>query len=183
MNANKAAYWIAVGALALGLNSEYRQGNFASLHRVADRTGSVLCRITTRAEQTLTIAKLRISAEAGLPDSMVASADAAEMAQARAGMQQEQNRSREDAARLQDETRDGLRDRVRDEIRAQTDVIRARAEMRRAEIEMQLRTRSPFTLASASNRNLMVFCPKTGMRIALNHIVAGSRDAVLRETF
>jgi hypothetical protein len=183
MNANKAAYWIAVGALALGLNSEYRQGNFAPLHRVADRAGSVLCRVTTRAEQTLAMAKLRTSAEASLSDALVASADAAEMAQARAEMLREQNRSREDAARLRDETRDGLRDRVRDEVRAQADVIRAQVEMRRAEIEIQLRTRSPFTLASAGNRDLMAFCPKTGMRIALNHAARSPYAVLLRQTF
>jgi len=33
MDANKAGYWIAVGVLALGLNSEYRHGNFVALHR------------------------------------------------------------------------------------------------------------------------------------------------------
>ena len=37
MDANKAAYWIALGVLALGLNSEYRRGNFEPLHRVASR--------------------------------------------------------------------------------------------------------------------------------------------------
>jgi hypothetical protein len=43
MNTNKAAYWIAVGVLALGLNSEYRHGNFAALHRVAERADSAFC--------------------------------------------------------------------------------------------------------------------------------------------
>ncbi len=48
MDVNKAVYWIAAGVLVLGLNSEYRHGGFASLHRVAQKTGSVLCRATTR---------------------------------------------------------------------------------------------------------------------------------------
>ena len=39
MNTNKAAYWIALGVLALGLNSEYQHGRFVALHRVAGRAG------------------------------------------------------------------------------------------------------------------------------------------------
>jgi len=181
MNANKAAYWIAVAALALGLNSEYREGNFVGLHRVADRAGSVLCRLTTRAEQTLAVAQLKLltTPEEDLPNTLRASADAYEMAQASAEIVREQSQSREEAELFRDE----VRDRMRDEIRAQADVIRAQAKIRRAEIEIQLRTHLPFTLANVTSPGLTVFCPKTGTRVALNHVVAGSKDAEMREAF
>ena len=64
MDTNKATYWIAVGVLVLGLNSEYRQGKFVTLHQVADRAGSVLCSATTHAERTLTAALQLVGREA-----------------------------------------------------------------------------------------------------------------------
>jgi hypothetical protein len=36
MATDKAIYWLAVGAVALGLNSKYQQGEFGSAHRLAD---------------------------------------------------------------------------------------------------------------------------------------------------
>jgi len=179
MNSNRAAYWIAAGVLALGLNSEYRQGNFAALHRIADRAGSAVCGIATRARKTLEVAKFLASPEAGLPDTLVASAAEADLARAHGEMLQERSRSREEATPFPD----GVRDRVRDEIRARADLIRARAEMRRAEIEMHLRTHSSLTLAKLSTGAVTVFCPKTGARIALNRVILGAPAVEVRETF
>ena len=179
MNSNKAAYWIAAGVLALGLNSEYRQGNFAALHRIADRAGSAICGITTRARKTLEVAKFLTSPEEGLPGTLVASADEVDMARSHSEMLRERSRSREEATLF----RDGVRDRVRDQIRAQADVIRARAEIQRAEIEIQLRTHSPFTFANMSTRELTVLCPKTRTRIALNHVASSSPEVEVHETF
>ena len=79
MNTDKAAYWVALGVLALGLNSEYRHGNFVALHRVAERAGSLLCRISTRAEQTLAVARVLTSREGFPLDDPLASARRAEM--------------------------------------------------------------------------------------------------------
>lgn len=159
MNTNKAAYWIAVGALALGLNSEYRHGNFVPLHRIADRAGSAMCRITSRAEKTLAIAKLLAGPEVGLPETLVASAGEVDTARSRVHMLRQQ--SREEAAVLREE----MRDQLRDGIRARADVNRARAEMQRAETEIQLRTRSLVSFA-ISDRDVTVFCPRTAMVIA-----------------
>ena len=36
MATDKAIYWLAVGAVALGLNSKYQQGEFRCAHRLAD---------------------------------------------------------------------------------------------------------------------------------------------------
>jgi hypothetical protein len=180
MNTNKAAYWIAVGALALGLNSEHRHRNFTELHRIADRAGSALCQIAARAENTLAVAKLLASPDAGLPDTLVATADEGRMAGTRAEMHREQSRSREETELYRDE----VRDRARDEIRAQAGVIRGRAEMRRAEMEIQYRTRSQFKFADAINREVSVFCPKarTRTRIVLNQLGLGSPVIEVGET-
>lgn len=160
MNTNQAAYWIAVGALALGLNSEYRHGNLVALHRVADRAGSAICRMTARAEKTLAIAKFLASPEVGLPQTLVASAGEVDMARSRAHMLREQ--SREETAAL----REKMRDQMRDEIRERTEVTRARAEMQRAEMEIQLRTCSLVSFANISDRAATVFCPRRAIRIA-----------------
>jgi hypothetical protein len=163
MNTNKAAYWIAVGALALGLNSEYRHGNFVALHRVADRAGSAVCRMTNRAEKNLAMAIFLVRPEAGLAVAQVASSGEADIVRSRADMLREQGK--EETVALRDGLRDRIRDQVRDEIRAHADVIRARAEMRRAEIEIQQNTRSLVSFANINDRDATVFCPRTAMRI------------------
>jgi DNA-binding PucR family transcriptional regulator len=158
MDTNKAAYWIAVGVLALGLNSEYRYGGFVAVHRVAERAGSVLCRISTRAEQSLAVALGMTNRENLRAGDLLAADEGTEMARAEAEVAREQARARADM----------MRERVRDEIRAQADVIREQAEMERAQIEqMRWRTASQVGLARTANRRVMVVCPKTGTRITL----------------
>src|SRR6266852_5448666 len=133
MDTNKAAYWIALGVLALGLNNEYRQGNFVALHRIAGRADAVLCRVSTCAEQTLAAVRGLIDREEFTADvtadDQAAGLRGAEMARAQGELLREQA---QDEAEL---IRDQVRDRVRDEILAQADVIRARAEVQRAQIE------------------------------------------------
>ena len=163
MDTNKAAYWIALGVLALGLNSEYRHGSFVPLHRVSEFAGSALCRMAARAEQTLAVARVLTSRERFPVDGLLAATDGAEMAQAQEELLREQAR---DEAEL-------LRDRLREEVQAQADVIRAQAETRRAEVE-QIRLRSQFRIARTVDRRVTVICPKTGTRIAVN---AGMRVA------
>jgi hypothetical protein len=159
MNTNQAAYWIALGVLALGLNSEYRQGNFVTVHRIVERAGSALCQITVRAEETLTVAKTLTSGEKSPVDNLLASTGAAEMARSQGQLLREQAREQADLIRGQ----------VRDQILAQRDVVRAQTEIRRAEIEqIRLRTRSEFRLASIAGRRVTVVCPKTGARMVVN---------------
>lgn len=165
MNTNKAAYWIALGVFALGLNSEYQHGRFVVLHRVAEHAGSTLCRMVARAEQTLAVARVLTSRERFPVDGLVAATDGAEMAQAQEELLRDQAR---DEAEL-------LRDGVREEVQARADVIRAHAEVQRAQVEqIRLRMRSQFRLARTVHRQVMVVCPKTGVRIAVN---AGMRLA------
>ena len=158
MDTNKAAYWIALGVLALGLNSEYRHGSFVAVHRVAERAGSVLCRISTRAEQSLAVALGMTNREKFPADDLLAANEGKEMARAEAEMVREQARARAEM----------VRERVRDEIRAQAEVIREQAEMERAQIEqIRWRTASQIGLVRTANRRVTVVCPKTGTRITL----------------
>jgi hypothetical protein len=163
MDANKAAYWIAVGVLAMGLNSEYRQGNFVALHRVAERADAVLCGISVRAERTLAVAM-----------GMTRGQSAARWAEVR----QQSNLSREQA-REQAEF-------ARDQVRVRAEVMRAQAEMRGAAMEqVRWRTESQFQLSDSGDRGLTVFCPKTGTRIFVGRGDASeaSREVDVDETF
>jgi hypothetical protein len=157
MDTNKAAYWVALGVLTLGLNSEYRHGNFVTLHQVAERTAATLCQISTRAERTLMA--LGITGREEFPVAGLLASDREEMTPDEAELVREQARARAEM----------VRNRVRDEIRAQADVIRARADMQREQIEqIRRRTVSQIRLARADNRRVMVICPKTGARITVN---------------
>jgi hypothetical protein len=159
MDTNKAAYWIALGVFALGLNSEYQHGRFVALHRVSEHAGSTLCRMATRAEQTLAVARVLASRERFPVDGLSAATGGAEMAQGQDELLRDQVR---DEAEL-----------LRDRVLGQADVIRAEAEVQRAEVE-QIRLRSRFRIARAVDRRVAAVCPKTGMRIAVN---AGMRLA------
>ena len=157
MDTNKAAYWIALGVLALGLNSEYQHGSFVGLHRVAEHASSTFCRMVAHAEQTLAVARVLTSREPFPVDGLLAGTGGDETARDQEELLRDQAR---DEAEL-------LRDRLREEVQAQADVIRAQAETRRAEIE-QIRMRSQFRIARTVDRRVTVICPKTGTRIAVN---------------
>jgi hypothetical protein len=160
MDTNKAAYWIALGVFALGLNSEYQHGRFVALHRVSEHAGSTLCRMATRAAQTLAVARVLTSRERFPVDGLSAATGGAEVAQGQDELLRDQVR---DEAEL-----------LRDRVLAQADVIRAQAEVQRAEVEqIRVRMRSRF-IAPAVDRRVAVVCPKTGVRIAVN---AGMRLA------
>jgi hypothetical protein len=165
MDTNKAAYWIALGVLALGLNSEYQHGRFVAVHRVAEHAGSTLCRMVARAEQTLAVARVLARGERFPVDGLLAGTGGDETAQAQEEFLREQAR---DEAEL-------LRDRLREDVQARADAIRAQTEVQRAEVEqIRLRMRSQFRMARTVDRRVMVVCPKTGVRIAVN---AGMRLA------
>lgn len=170
MNTNIAAYWIAVGVLALGLNSEYHQGRFVALHQVADRAGSMLCQVSTRVEQTLADATGLTPRQVFFSDNLLG-ADRGEMARARAVMIREQARAQAEMVRAQ----------VREQILAQREVLRAQAEMRRADIQ-QLRWRllsevNSEEISEKVGRNqMMVICPKTGARVVVSDWSNASDD-------
>jgi hypothetical protein len=159
MDTNKAAYWIALGVFALALNSEYQHGSFGALHRVAEHAGSALCRMATRAEETLAVARVLTRRERFPADGLSPATGGAEMARTQEELLRDQAR---DEAEL-------LRGRIPEEVLAQADVIRAQAEVQRAKVEqIRVRMRSQFKLARAVDRRVLVVCPKTGVRIAVN---------------
>jgi len=162
MDTNKAAYWIAVGVLALGVRSEYQQGHFLALHRVADRTGATMCRISTHAEQTLAFARLFSTGKVFVADRLLASTERAEMARDEAESIREQ--AQDEAERIRESVRE-----QGDEIRVRADVMRAQAEVQRVRVErIRFETRQQFRLADTTRRRVAVLCPKAGMRIAVN---------------
>ena len=167
MDTNKAAYWIALGVLALGLNSEYKHGSFVTMHRVADRAESALCRISSHVEQTVAVARVLASRDRFEVGNLLASASGGESTRDRAELLREQ--AQEEADLFRERVKENVQRQVDDQIRAQVDVIRAQAEMRRAEIEqIRARSQSEFGFARTVNRRVIVVCPKTGTRIAVD---------------
>lgn len=150
MNLNAAAYWIAVGVLALGLNSEYREGRFVALHQAADRAAAVLCQATVRAEDVIGNAT---SSGRDWSASWDAARDRSEAARAQREMAGEQARARAEF--------------VRDQIIAQSDILRAQAEMRRGEMEQLRWLVQPEANFGDRGRHIAVICPKTGPRVVV----------------
>jgi len=193
MNTNKAAYWIILGVLALGLNSEYRHGNLAPLHRVAERADSAFCRIAARAEQTLEAAATLPNRGRSAAHNLFAPKEETEMARAQTEFLRDQ--ANDEAELLRERVRGQVRENVRDNVRrsmwnslrAQADVMRAQAEIQRAEVEqIHSRARSEFKLIRTADRRMLVVCPKTGMRISVNAGVNSAdtfADVDLKENF
>jgi hypothetical protein len=195
MDTNKAAYWIALAVLALGLNSEYHKGNFVALHRVADRASATLCQLSTRGEHLLALAKLSLQQKDRDNDIEVASNDveaaaaSVESARAQAESLRESARARADAIREQALAQGEA---IRDQVRAQVKQLRAQGEMRRAMSE-QVRVRGRYlNLVSTGNHDMAahgvtahrvtvngmtVVCPKTGTRVVVSDDSDLSDDA------
>jgi hypothetical protein len=165
MNTNKLMYWLVLGVFALGLHSEYRNGRFPAIHRVAEHAGSTLCRIATRAEQTVALARVLTSDRVSGADDLFVSVRDGELAQAEL---------LRDQALANAEV-------LRDQVRARADLMRAHAELQQSQIEqIRWRTRSQFRLTNAANRRVTLICPKTGARISVN---AGLSDVEVGDSF
>jgi hypothetical protein len=170
MNTNKTAYWFILGVLVLGLNSEYRHGNFVPLHHAAARAHSAFCWASTRVEQTLADAGILTHRRFAAHD-LLASKEETNMARVQSELLREQ--LQDDSELLQEGVQariaENVREKVRDAMRAQADVLRAEAEIQRAEIEqIRLRARSDSKLVRTADRRMLVICPKTGTRISMN---------------
>jgi hypothetical protein len=159
MDTNKVVYWVALGVLVLGLNSEYRHGHFATLHQAVERADLALCGISARAERTL-------AAAIGVSERSEFAAEARSASASRlAGV-----RLRSDLLREQARDQAEL---LRDEIRAQAEVMRGQAEVRRAEMErVRSRAESQFQFVDAGDRGMTVFCPKMGARVVVSRRIS-----------
>jgi hypothetical protein len=134
MDTNKVIYFAAVGVLALGLQSQYKQGSFTTLHRVASQADCLMSRVAVDAEKTLlatvgptfSSSSLRRSAAA---ESLAASTTAAEMSRMQAEMMREKARSQAEC----------VRETIREQVRAQAEVRRAVYQMRQELQRSQMR--------------------------------------------
>jgi len=157
MNTAKAWYWIALGIVALGLNSEYQQGDLPGMHRIAARAESAFCHVATRAEQTFAVAKFLMSSPMSGPARAFVSPGFPSDDQVLAMHQAELDRAQ---ARL-DAFRASLE-------RAQADRVRAR-------------DRFAAHLSAAANRRMVVVCPETGQRIEVAVPDLSDLDSEIRD--
>jgi hypothetical protein len=152
MNSDKMIYWVALGVFAMGISHEYRDGKFPTAHRAVATAETALCRLASRAEQTVAMAKFIVNPPAAAPEDVVA---------VTGDFGQEQVELLRDQARDQPEL-------LREQVQAQAEIFRARAEMRRAQIEqMRQLTNSQFHFSQTADRRVMLVCPKTGARVSV----------------
>jgi hypothetical protein len=151
---NKALYWIALGVFALGLNSEYQQGNLSLAHRVAGHAGAVLCKIATRAEQTLAVARVLTGSQQSSVDDQFIALQQAEVDRALAEHEAEMARAM------------ALRQGDVDRIQRRLD--RVHMVVDRAQLsKMRILERTRFKLSNAATRSIVV-CPETGTRVMVD---------------
>jgi hypothetical protein len=151
---NKALYWIALGVFALGLTSEYQQGNLPLAHRVADRAGAVLCQIATRAEQTWAVAGV-LTGRA--PEFRV---DDPFLARQQAEVERVMAEHQADMDRVS-----ALRQADLDRVQQRFD--RMHIVLDRVQLEKLRKVeRVRFKLGNATNRRTIVVCPETSTRVS-----------------
>lgn len=156
---SKAIYWIALGAFALGLNSEYQSGNLPGLHRVANRAEAVLCRVATRAEQSLAMA--RVLTGRPRPEFRV---DDEFMARQQAQVDRVMAEHQADLDRAM-----ALRQADFDRVQQRLD--RMHMVLDRTQLQkVRVLERSRFKLSNAAGRRVMVICPKTGAEISVDAV-------------
>lgn len=160
MNTIKATYWVALAVFALALNSEYQHGKFPLLHRAAGRAGSELCRIATRAEQTLAMARVLTGREQ--QEFRVQNFSMDEEFVARQEAEADRAEHQADIERVMDLRRADL-DCVQQKLdRMHTALDRARLQ------KVRVLERTHLSMRDAANRRQIVVCPKTGARIAVD---------------
>ena len=165
MNTQKAAYWLALAVFGLALHSEYQHGSFPALHRVANCAGSTLYRIATDVEQTLAMARPQTTLPALRADDLDASANARELAEAKAEWAGAEARDKAEELREQAQDRAEL---LRDQARARVEMIRAEVQMQRTQIEQIHRSvRSQLRASRAVDRRIVVLCPRTRAQVVV----------------
>jgi hypothetical protein len=160
MNTQKAAYWFALALFAVAFHSEYQRRAFPALHRAASHSGTTLCRLTTKAERTVAMARLIIGRPAPSAGELLAGLDAGQLADARRTAKDQAETAREEAQDRDGMLRDQVRDRVREQIRAQAEVVRAQTELQRAQIrKIRVLAQSQIRISNAVDRPLISITP------------------------
>jgi hypothetical protein len=178
MNTSKALYWIALGTFALALSSEYRTGNFPTLHRAADRAASVFCQAATHAEQTLAMAGILNSRP--LPefriDQQVLARQQAQVERVLAQHQADIDRAvairqvdiERTLARHQADLDRAVALRQADLDRVQQNLDRVQQVLERVQVNrVRVMERSRLRVSKATDRRISVICPKTGEQISI----------------
>jgi hypothetical protein len=180
MNTDKTMYWVALGVLALGLHSEYGNGRFSAIHHVAGQAESTLCRLVTRAEQTLATARILVASvpqEVRVDDDLVARQQA-QVERVMAEHQADLDRVFADRQAHLDRAM-AMRQANLDCLQQKLDgmhVALDRAQVQRA----RALERTQFQLSNAVNRRMIVACPRTGAKISVN---AGPADLEVSDCF
>lgn len=176
---SKALYWIALATFALALNSEYKTGGFPSLHRAADRAGSVLCLAASHAEQTLAMAGIltnRPRSEFRV-DEQVLARQQAQVERVLAQHQPDIDRAvairqadiDRTLARHQADLDRAMALRQADLDRVQQNLARVQQVLERVQVNrVRVLERSRLRLSKATNRRISVICPKTGEQISID---------------
>jgi hypothetical protein len=174
MNTPKAAYWFALALFAVALHSEYQRGAFPALHDAASRAGSTLCRLSTKAERTVAMARLIVGGPAPSTDALLAGLGARQLADARRlaedGAEMAREEAQDRAEMLRDQVRDQVRERVRDQARAQVEIVRAEMELQRAQIrKVHVLSRSQMRISNAVDMPMISVtpghCPQSAIRV------------------
>jgi hypothetical protein len=151
---NQALYWIALGVLALGMNSEYQKGNLPLAHRVADRAGVVLCHVTAKAEQVLALARVLTRGQEFSVDDQFLAHQQAEVDRVLAEHQADLDRVM------------AVREVNLDRVQRKLD--RMHIMLDRVQVEkVRKLERVRFKLANANSRRMVVVCPETGDPITI----------------
>jgi hypothetical protein len=147
----KALYWIALGVIAVVLNSEYQRGNLPLAHRVADRAEAVYCQVAARAQQTLILAR----ALTGSQDYSI-----------EASIARQQSEIDRVMAEHQAELDGAMASRQVDLDRVQAKLDRMHAVLDRVQVEKMRKLQAvSVRLSNASNRRIVI-CPRTGARFS-----------------
>ncbi len=171
MNTPKAAYWFALALFAVACHSEYQRGAFPALHRAANSAGATVCRLTTKAERTVAMARLIIGRPAPSTDELLADLDARQLEDARRLAADGAETAREEA---QDRA-EMLRGQVREQVRARAEVVRTQTEMRRAQIrKMRVLSQSRVRISNAVGLPVISVtpgrCPQSAIRVEVPSI-------------
>ncbi len=149
MNTQKAAYWFALALFAVALHSEYQRGAFPSLHRAASSAGVTLCRVTTKAERTVALARL-IVARPPVTDELAATVDVRQL--------------RNDWKMSEDQ-----REMIREQVRAQAEIVRAQVLQHRGQLELvRSLARQQVRLRQAASRSMVNDCSRTRAAVKIH---------------
>ncbi len=149
MNTQKATYWIALALAAFAFHSEYQRGAFPVFHRAAGCAGVSLCKLATRAERTVAMAKLIVAQPTIADDDLSSALAGARVAEAR-------------------ELTQDQKEMIREQVRAQAEVVRAQMLEYRGQIqEMRSFARQQMRVSRAASRSMVMVCPRTGVKVKI----------------